>query len=209
MWRDLIHGRMGTQEATETFFMHPRLQELTTYLDAQRAAVLAASATVPTDRWMEKPSESAWSVSEVLEHLRKSEEGVVRLIFKLGKQARATGARSETETSSVLGSLNGFLGGRGVIDRTVRREAPEMVRPGPVVPQQVVDGLNRTRDDLYKAIALVDGIALGDLHWIHPALGDLNLYQYILFVGQHEARHAMQVEEIGHALTTGAPGAEA
>lgn len=188
--------------------MHPRLQELTTYLDAQRAAVLAASATVPVDRWTEKPTDGAWSVSEVLEHLRKSEEGVVRLVFKLGKRARASGARSETETSSVLGSLDDFLGGRGVIDRTVRREAPDMVRPGgPVDPQQVVDGLTRTRDDLYKAIALVDGIALEDLHWIHPALGDLNLYQYILFVGQHEARHALQLEEIGHALTTGAPGA--
>src|SRR5947208_16912540 len=121
--------------------MHPRLQELTTYLDAQRAAVLAASATVPVDRWTEKPTDGAWSVSEVLEHLRKSEEGIVRLVFKLGKQARATegGGRLETETSSVLRSLDHMLGGRGIIDRTLRREAPEMVRPsGSVEPRSVV-----------------------------------------------------------------------
>lgn len=182
--------------------MHPRIQELMTYLDAQRAAVFAAAGAVKVDRWTETAADGAWSVTEVLEHLRKSEEGIVRLVFKLGKQARASGTvRAETETSSMLSSLDQMFGGRGVIDRAIRREAPEMVRPSaPVEPQSVVDGLSRTREDLCKAIGLVDGLALEDMRWTHPLFGELNLYQYILFVGQHEARHALQIAEIGQAL---------
>ena len=188
--------------------MHPRLQELMTYLDAQRAGVMAAAGAIAVERWTEKPAPTAWSVVEVLEHLRKGEEAVVRLSFKLGKQAVASGnARRETETSSLLGSLDHMMGGRGVIDRTLRREAPPETRPGEVVePQTVVNGLARTREDLYKAVTLVDGLALGDLRWTHPVLGDLDLYQYILFIGQHEARHALQIGEIGTALEAPAPG---
>jgi uncharacterized damage-inducible protein DinB len=172
------------------------------YIDAQRRGLLAAAAAVPKDRWMEAPAPGKWSVSEVLEHLRKGEEGVVRLVFKLGKEARRSGtAREETDTSSMLRSLDHMLGGRGVMDRTERREAPDMVRPaGPVEPQTVIDGLTRTREDLHKAAALVDGLALEDLRWTHAALGELNLYQYMLFIGQHEARHTHQIAEIAEAF---------
>ena len=179
-----------------------------TYLDAQRASVMAAAGAIAVERWTEKPAPTAWSVVEVLEHLRKGEENLVRLTFKLGKPAVASGnARRETETSSLLGSLEHMFGGRGVIDRTIRREAPPETRPGEVVdPQTVVNGLTRTREDLYKAVTLVDGLALSDLRWTHPILGDLDLYQYILFVGQHEARHALQIGEIGAALEAQAQG---
>jgi hypothetical protein len=53
----------------------------------------------------------------------------------------------------------------------------------------------------------VDGLALGALRWAHPALGELDLYQYILFIGQHEARHARQIVEIGELLEAGLTGA--
>jgi hypothetical protein len=121
-----------------------------TYLDAQRAGVMAAAGGVAVERWMERPAPGAWSVTEVLEHLRRSEEGVVRLVFKLGKQERASSSpRLETETSSVLGALDHMFGGRGIIDRTMRREAPPGFRPdGAVDPTTIVNGLARTRADL-------------------------------------------------------------
>ena len=185
--------------------MHPRLQELMTFLDARRAALLAEAGKVPKERWTDTPAEGAWSVCGVLEHLRIGEAGLVRLVFKLGKQARASGsAREETETSSVLGGLDQLFGGRGIIDRSVRREAPPDTRPtGSLDPRAVLEGLSRTRADLYKAVAFVDGLALGDLRWTHPVLGTLDLYQYILFVGQHEARHTLQIAEIASALESG------
>ncbi|MEO7237074.1 MAG: hypothetical protein ABIZ96_00505 [Gemmatimonadales bacterium] len=34
----------------------------------------------------------------------------------------------------------------------------------------------------------------------YPTLGALNLYQWGLFVGQHEARHAEQLKDIGRGF---------
>ncbi|MEA2712972.1 MAG: hypothetical protein QOK27_933, partial [Gemmatimonadales bacterium] len=45
--------------------------------------------------------------------------------------------------------------------------------------------------------------ALGGLTFSHPLLGSLDLYQWILFVGQHEARHAAQIAELGRGQIGG------
>ena len=34
----------------------------------------------------------------------------------------------------------------------------------------------------------------------HPVFGALDMYQWLLFVGAHEGRHADQIREIGEAL---------
>jgi hypothetical protein len=44
-------------------------------------------------------------------------------------------------------------------------------------------------------------MALGDITVPHPVLGPLNLYQWVLFVGGHESRHAIQIREIAQALS--------
>jgi hypothetical protein len=36
-------------------------------------------------------------------------------------------------------------------------------------------------------------------------LGPLNLYQWVLFVGQHEARHAGQLQDLARLLASQAP----
>ena len=60
--------------------------------------------------------------------------------------------------------------------------------------------LETSRRELLSAVAEGDGLALGTVTYPHPLLGDLNLYQWILFVGQHEARHAGQIREIAAHL---------
>src|SRR5262245_29902104 len=127
--------------------MHRRLQDLVTCLEAERAGLLAAGDRVPRERWTESPSEGRWSIAEVLEHLRLSEDRIARLVWKLGKQARRDGhVPLETSTSSMLTSLDHVLDGRGIIDRSVPRIAPEFVRPAGVVDAEVVvSGLAESR----------------------------------------------------------------
>jgi hypothetical protein len=45
-----------------------------------------------------------------------------------------------------------------------------------------------------------DGLALSEIVQPHPVLGPINLYQWIAFVGAHEARHAAQVMELRELL---------
>jgi hypothetical protein len=60
--------------------------------------------------------------------------------------------------------------------------------------------LAESRRELLSALDLADGLALGQISFPHPLIGPLDLYQWVLFVGQHEARHAAQIEEIAGTI---------
>lgn len=180
--------------------MHPRLAELLDYLDAQRAAVLDAAAALPAERWSIRPAPDRWSVSEVCWHLQRVERGVAKLIAKRTAEARAAGHPDEKENGSVLGALDG----RGVADRRVRIEAPSFISPTETPDAAFVQReLDESRASLRAAVAQADGLALGSITHPHPVLGEIDLYQWILFVGQHEARHAGQINEAAVAAARG------
>jgi uncharacterized damage-inducible protein DinB len=182
--------------------MHPRLSELAAYVDAQRGAVLGAAAAVPDDRFTERPAPQRWSAAEVCEHLHLVERGCARLIGKLAAEARASGHRAETDTASVLGALDGS----DLLDRSTPREAPERVAPkGTLSREEVLRALEESRAELRRAMEVADGLALGDVRGVHPRLGEIDLYQWILFVGHHEARHAPQMAEIASQLGIARP----
>ena len=177
--------------------MNPRVAELVDYIVRQRSVLLAAVFAVPEAQRDLLVTPDAWSVAGVLEHLHRVESGIVRLIVRSVERARAAGVGAESEVSSLLGSLDSF----GLIQRDRHMEAP-----GPVLPRgeynasQALTALAASRTALLAAVGEGDGLALSEITYPHPLLGVLNLYQWVLFVGQHEARHAAQIAEIGRAL---------
>ena len=179
--------------------MHPRLTELKTFIDAERRALLASAAALPVVRWTEKPAPERWSVSDVLWHLHKTESNIAGLIRKKVAEARAGGHPAETDTSSVLGALDPAK----LTDRTKKIDAPT-----PIIPTEVVDAdtvkqqLADSRAALDEALSSADGLALGTILHPHRIFGDLNLYQWIEFVGLHERRHSEQVDEAVSSLTS-------
>lgn len=178
--------------------MHRRLTELVDFVGAQRTALLDAAAAVPADRWNERPAPGRWSVAELCEHLYMVEHSCARVIAKRAMEARDGNHPAETETSSVLGSLDG----RGIADRGERMQVPSRVAPtGSWTAERALEALKRSRDELLDAIRAADGLALGSVRSEHPRLGEIDLYQWILFVGQHEARHRSQLEEIAEQLS--------
>jgi hypothetical protein len=177
--------------------MHPRLTELREYVDAQRSALLAAASGLPLDRWTERPAEGRWSLVELFEHLYKVEHSCARVIARGAAAARAAGHPMESDEHSVLGSLDES----GLRDRTRRLEVPDRVAPaGGWSPQEALDRLAASRVELHDAIRAGDGLALGTIHQTHARLGEIDLYRWILFVAEHEARHAQQAAEIVEQL---------
>lgn len=177
--------------------MHPRIAELAEYVDAQRAALMAAADSVPTDRWTTAPNAGTWSVAELLEHLYKVEHSCARVIAKRAAVAREAGHPLEVATSSKLGALDD----RGLLDRSARITAPERVAPtGTLGAVEARAAVERSRAELHAAIATADGLALESVREVHARFGEIDLYQWILFVGQHEARHAQQMTEIAAQL---------
>lgn len=177
--------------------MHPRVAELVEYLDRQRTALLAAAAPVPADRWTDRPAADRWSISDVCEHLHLVERGTAKLIAAAADEARAANHAAETGTASVLGVLDWS----SMEDRTDKRIAPERV-----APRQTPDAatalrqLEESRAALRSAIERADGLALESVRKQHPRLGEIDLYQWMVFVGRHESRHAAQVAEIASVV---------
>jgi hypothetical protein len=177
--------------------VHPRLEELMEYTEAQRAALFVAVAAVPESLRERRPSPQAWSVAEVLEHLQLVEQGVATLISRKLDKARVAGLTPETETESLLRSLDRFA----LLERGTSMRAPEFVQPkGAVSAVAAAAALAESRRALREALAAGDGLALGAVSARHVLLGPLTLYEWVLFVGQHEHRHAMQIREIAQQL---------
>jgi uncharacterized damage-inducible protein DinB len=177
--------------------MHPRLVELTEYLAQQRRAVLTAASAVPPALWTERPTAERWSVSQILEHLHRVERSVLGVVSKRIARAHDAGHPLETETSSVLGTLDRFA----VSDRSRQLVSPELADPTESPDAETMrKRLAESRAALFAAIESGDGLALGEIRHTHLRFGELNLYEWILFVGEHEKRHVPQIAEVAAQL---------
>ncbi len=183
--------------------MHARLAEIVQYVDERRAALEAVALQLPYERWSERPAGDSWSVAQVFDHLHLSEAGTARLLAKRIARAKEAGLGPEQSTESLMRCLDFFPVVEGP-----KRQAPEIVVPrADARAPDVHEALRRSRADLHAVLRDGDGLALGEVTATHPALGVINAYQWVLFIGQHEERHAGQIRRIGRALATSSAGA--
>ncbi len=173
--------------------MHRRLAEIRDYLAECRADVLSAAAGAfpdPTDP-------DRWTVADNLDHLRVVETGVSKLLHV--KLTRHDGPLpQERSDASVLHCLD-YLNFQ---DRNRRLRAPEMVQPVRQMSRdEALQGLLASRETLLATMERAGGVALGELRHPHPVLGDFDLYQWLIFVGHHERRHAAPIRALRQATS--------
>lgn len=180
--------------------LHPRIAELLEHLDETRAALLDAVRQVAHDRRDARAGDGRWTVGEVLDHISRVEGGFARLLTKRVSDARAKGIARETESSSILGTVESGP----LTDRKRRLQAPETVVPrqGATVAEGLA-ALEASRAAMRTAVLDANGVALGAITQQHPYFGTLNMYQWGLFLGFHDLRHAEQIREIVHAPSGG------
>ena len=173
--------------------MHPRLQEIDEFLDQRRAEVLTAVASVHDADHLPVPA-GTWSVAAVVDHLRLTETSVSKLLHVTVSRLPADARVPETETTSVLHRVDHSR----LADRDQRRPAPAIVQPRTdLTIAEALAGLEASRASLRNSLREADGIALGTFSYPHPMFGALDLYQWLVFVGLHESRHACQIRELG------------
>ncbi|HEY7235915.1 MAG TPA: DinB family protein [Gemmatimonadaceae bacterium] len=179
--------------------MHPRTEELLRHLDRQHLRLRQAVDDFPRAKRQTKPSPERWSVAEVLEHLSIVEARIERVFTRKLTEARAAGLGRERDESPVVGTIDMDR----LLDRTRRITTAEATLPtGTLDADAAWAAYERSRDTLCAAVLAADGLALGDVVHPHPILGPINLYQWIAFVGGHEARHAAQILELRDLLGT-------
>ena len=171
--------------------MHARLAETMDYVEEKRRELLQSFEGVDGDRLCRRAAPDGWSVAEILEHLRMVESGVARLITKRVGQAKEAGLGEEKSTSSVMPSFNPYS---AMLERAVL-QAPSTVQPRENIDiSDALEGLESSREALRAAVVSASGLALGEIKHTHQILGELDLYQWLIFVGQHEGRHRKQIE---------------
>jgi hypothetical protein len=181
--------------------MHPRTEEVLKYLDDCRADLRAAVDLVPKEARDNQPGPDRWSVAQVLDHLAITHHRVAKGVGKWIAEAQATGLGPETATSSVLSTIPTPL----ILDRSRKFDAPKEI-----LPQSNVDAetawtqLEQAHAELCAAFLTGDGLALEEVIRPHPVLGPINIYQWVLFDGSHQARHTLQVREIAEGFKSAA-----
>jgi hypothetical protein len=193
---EMDSGRAATDDVGA---IHPRTRELIAVLDTTRAELRRVVAAVPPTRMMVRPAAGRWSVGEILEHLAIVEGRIAGMLAAQLAGAREKGLGRERETSPVAPMLDM----ERIVDRTRPRVAGDASQPrGGIDAAASLAALDASRGSLRTAVIQSSGLALADVTMPHPALGPLNLYQWVLFVGGHEARHTAQIREI---IDGGAP----
>ena len=176
--------------------LSPRLAELEQYLDETRTELVALIERIPESA-LRRPQAECWSGAEIVDHLRAVEGSIVKVLNKLLRGAPARDARIEVPDS---GSLMHELDRFGIVEGGRRVEAPEFVRPSSNPdPAQSLAALAESRKAL-KAVLQASESVMADLAtYPHHLLGPLAFYQWVLFVGQHERRHANQLRQLFEA----------
>ena len=176
--------------------MDQQLELLLRHLDENRDALWTAVDDVPIAEQSRRPAPDHWSVAEVLEHLVLI-DGRVAALFEKGFAS----APRRTEAPPPAVAVDSLVDTRRLLDRSRAITSSEGVRPkGALDPRDARAALVEARQKLRGVVAGGDGLALEAVMVPHGVLGPLHLYQWIAFIGAHEARHAAQIREIGKQL---------
>jgi hypothetical protein len=169
------------------------MQELVDRLRTDRESLRQAVENLSEAQLDLKPGESEWSISDIVHHLALAEEATLKLASRLLAEAESRGVPEDPDPQgSVLDVLDPLR-----VNLAKRAKAPERVTPRSAVP--VADSLRRLDISRERLLARIQELARYDLALLsfpHPLLGQLNLYQWLLLVGDHEERHAAQIKRM-------------
>jgi len=138
-----------------------------------------------------KADSTRWSVYQCTEHIALSET----LIWQWVQMTEHQPATPEKRSQATKMTTDQLIA--AMTDRSHKFQAPEMLRPGMQFPNEdaavrafvmrrdsTIDYINTTQDDLKD-------------HFItHPVFGTMDLYEALIMLAAHTARHTLQLEEV-------------
>lgn len=178
--------------------MQPRLAELFSYLDSTRAKLVETVGAINPSFAGVRSRGDCWSAEENLAHLAITEERIAGLIGKSVEWAKENGIGPAMSSESIMSSMDQFH----VIDPPVKAVAPQSVAPPEERPiDESLASLSNSRTQLKAALLAGEGLDLSVVKRKHPGYGEIDLYQWALFVAQHEERHRRQIERTMDEVT--------
>lgn len=168
-----------------------KLTELFAYMDATRAALVECARNMNPSFARIRPREDVWSAADNLAHLALVEDFVAELMARSIAKAREEGVGADTSEESFMRSLDRWR---------VPEPLMKVIAPARITPdnsrsvEESLHSLERSRVRLRAILAENRDVDLTAIRRPHPLLRDLDMYQWALFVAQHEDRHRKQME---------------
>lgn len=121
------------------------------------------------------------------------ETGVTKLLVKQIERAAKRGIGPDPNDESVIGGLDRFA----IVAAETKFKAPSYSLPRRGIEKgKLMELLQGSRTELLDIVSKAGSYNLSELLFPHPAFGRINMYQWILFVGKHERRHTVQLEDL-------------
>lgn len=173
-----------------------KMQGIIDALNDDRQALIAAVSGLTEAQFAYQPAAGQWSIADVLHHLVLVEEANQKLFGMMLKKAAESGAPADpSPDESVTDAISPYS--QALLDREQKVTAPERVQPvSAITGEAALTRLQAVRENTVAAAEKLGQYDLSLMKWPHPLFGELNLYQWFLFVGLHERRHADQISEI-------------
>ncbi len=163
-------------------------------LNAQLASLDIELKNLPIEKQTFRPSESKWSVLQVLEHLRASESLSLRYLNYKREQQEETSKNTGLKQSVAMWMLKR------------RYNNPKPIKgPDAKALNPDLDGLEYnklmsqwkdSRKDLQKFLESTPEEMFNKALYKHPILGRINLGQMLQFFELHVQRHHRQIKEL-------------
>ena len=170
--------------------MSPEQQiEIVETLQKSRQDLHSAVEGIDEDRARTRPAEGRWSVLECLEHVATAER---RFLGRLEGAGQLDSPVDPKREHSVLAM---------VVDRSQRRQAPELVQPAGRFASlaEALEDFDSTRAQVIR-FAEARHSELRTLAAQHPVFGQVTGYELMLIIAGHACRHAAQIREARAAL---------
>jgi hypothetical protein len=161
------------------------LQEINQRLKETRDVLLTILNGLNEDQLNRRHDSNSWSISQVCQHLYKTEELYV-VAIRRGLKAK--------EDSVIDNKPLEFL-----LDRSRKLEAPDMAKPTDemIEYQEIVEKLHHSREKLMELLhSLEDPSVLSRRHFTHPVFKEMLLVEWVKSLYLHEQRHIKQINEI-------------
>ena len=153
-----------------------------------RNEVLLSVSGLSDEQLNEQVEQGSWTIMQVLEHLYLIELSVTHVVSK----QLANGESKIVEEKPIQLTTN----------RSTKIEAPSFAIPSTnfISLKNLIEKLSKSRNRLMRVIDSTDKISLEQRAEHHPAFGEMNLKQWVDFIGLHEKRHFAQIEELKEKL---------
>jgi hypothetical protein len=159
-------------------------------LKSSEAKLLELTAGLSGAQWHFQETPERWSIAGILEHMIVFEDfirGVIQdLLAQPPEPERAAGVAEKEPLVMAIGHAR---------ERKIgARDA--MIPRGRWTDMQEMLAEFRKRRARTLSFAAETQADLRSRFFAHRTLGDLDCYQWLLVLGQHGARHALQIEEL-------------